>query len=55
MATASSRSCPNSSGINDPVVTLILGHDEIESSRVKFHMSAKDAKDIYDWIGPHED
>lgn len=42
-------------GINDSLVTLVLGHDKIESSRVTFRMSEADAQEIYDWIGPTKD
>ena len=45
----------DSDGIGDDVVTLVLGHDQIEEQRVVFQMKPEHARSICYWVanGPH--
>jgi len=42
--------------VSEPRITLVLGHDGIETERVTFQMKAEDARAICFWVagGPHQ-
>lgn len=42
-------------GIGLPVVTLTLGHDGIENSRVSFRIGPEKADSLHYWTGTNED